>query len=76
MAVSLEDRPGAQGWDELNFLRLINLRRHLLNRAFNFTFERSVLRDLMIRLLDDPISPNACCAAVRAQLARYSSHPG
>jgi SAM-dependent methyltransferase len=42
-------------WDELNFIRHIDVRRHLANRRVEFTFERRVMHDLVARLLSDPI---------------------
>jgi SAM-dependent methyltransferase len=42
-------------WDELNFIRYIDVRRHLCERSWNFIFNRSVMRDLVERLLDDSI---------------------
>jgi SAM-dependent methyltransferase len=42
-------------WDELNFVRYIDLRRHLAKRRANFSFDHSVMRELVVRLMDDPI---------------------
>jgi SAM-dependent methyltransferase len=42
-------------WDELNFIRYTDLRRHLAKRGIKFEFDRSVMRDLVQRLMDDPI---------------------
>jgi SAM-dependent methyltransferase len=42
-------------WKELNFIRYIDVRRHLRRRGSSFTFNTSVLRDAVRRLLDDPI---------------------
>jgi SAM-dependent methyltransferase len=53
-------------WDELNFVRYIDVRRHLENRCANFTFERSVMHDLVARLLNDPIFAERMPAIVRA----------
>jgi hypothetical protein len=41
--------------DKLNFARFIDVRRHLLDRRANSMFERSVMHDLVARLLNDPI---------------------
>jgi SAM-dependent methyltransferase len=42
-------------WKELNFIRYIDVRRHLRRRGASFTFNTWVLRDAVRRLLDDPI---------------------
>ena len=42
-------------WDELNFVRYIDLRRHLAKRRTNFSFDHSIMRELVVRLMDDPI---------------------
>ena len=42
-------------WDELNFVRYVDVQRYLLHRGANFSFDRSIMRDLVVRLVDDPI---------------------
>jgi SAM-dependent methyltransferase len=42
-------------WNELNFIRYIDIRRHLEARKIQFKFNRSIARDLVIRLFSDPI---------------------
>jgi 2-polyprenyl-3-methyl-5-hydroxy-6-metoxy-1,4-benzoquinol methylase len=42
-------------WDELNFIRYIEVRRHLAKRGLEFTFNRAVMRDSVVRLVNDPI---------------------
>lgn len=44
-----------QVWQKLNFIRQIDLRRHLQWRSLSFTFNTSVFRDAVRRLMDDPI---------------------
>jgi SAM-dependent methyltransferase len=53
-------------WDELNFVRYVDLRRHLAKRRADFSFDRSVMRELVERLMDDPIFAGRMPAAVRA----------
>jgi SAM-dependent methyltransferase len=53
-------------WDELNFVRYIDVRRHLINRRASFSFEHSITRDLVVRLMDDPIFARRMPAIVRA----------
>ena len=52
-------------WDELNFVRYVDLRRHLVQRRANFSFDRSVMRDLALRLMEDPIFAERMPAVVR-----------
>jgi SAM-dependent methyltransferase len=61
-------------WDELNFVRYIDVRRHLIDRRANFAFEGSVMHDLMARLLNDPIFAKRMPAIVRAvgAMLRYA----
>jgi 2-polyprenyl-3-methyl-5-hydroxy-6-metoxy-1,4-benzoquinol methylase len=61
-------------WDELNFVRYVDVRRHLVDRGANFTFEGSVMHDLMARLLNDPIFAERMPAIVRAvgAMLRYT----
>ena len=53
-------------WDELNFVRYIDVYRHLVKRRANFSFDHSVMRDLAVRLMDDPIFAERMPAIVRA----------
>jgi len=55
-----------KAWDELNFVRYVDVRRHLIDRRANFAFEGSVMHDLMARLLNDPIFAERMPAIVRA----------
>jgi SAM-dependent methyltransferase len=61
-------------WKELNFIRYIDVRRHLRRRGSSFTFNTSVLRDAVRRLLDDPIFAQRMPMAVRAigSILRYT----
>ncbi len=61
-------------WNELNFVRHVDVRRHLAARGASFTFERSVMRDLVARLLNDPIFAKRMPAVVRAigRMLQYS----
>jgi SAM-dependent methyltransferase len=61
-------------WDELNLIRYIDVRRHLVNRRLNFNFDRSVMHDLMVRLLNDPIFAERMPAVFRCigSTLRYS----
>jgi 2-polyprenyl-3-methyl-5-hydroxy-6-metoxy-1,4-benzoquinol methylase len=61
-------------WDELNFVRYVDVRRHLVDRGANFAFEGSVMHDLMARLLNDPIFAERMPAIVRAvgAMLRYT----
>jgi SAM-dependent methyltransferase len=52
-------------WDELNFVRYIDLRRHLAKRRTNFSFDHSIMRELVVRLMDDPIFAVRMPAVVR-----------
>jgi 2-polyprenyl-3-methyl-5-hydroxy-6-metoxy-1,4-benzoquinol methylase len=42
-------------WDELNFIRYTDVRRHLAKRRLEFTFNRTIMRDSVARLVNDPI---------------------
>ena len=53
-------------WDELNFVRYIDVRRHLVSRRTSFSFDHSIMRDLVVRLMDDPIFAKRMPALVRA----------
>jgi SAM-dependent methyltransferase len=53
-------------WDELNFVRYVDLRRHLAKRRADFSFDQSVMRELVVRLMDDPIFALRMPAVVRA----------
>jgi SAM-dependent methyltransferase len=53
-------------WDELNFVRYIDVHRHLVKRRANFSFDHSVMRDLAVRLINDPIFAERMPAVVRA----------
>jgi SAM-dependent methyltransferase len=61
-------------WNELNFIRYVDVRRHLKKPGRDFTFNRAVMRDLVTRLFDDPIFAERMPAPVRAVGAglRYS----
>jgi SAM-dependent methyltransferase len=41
-------------WRELTFIRYADLRRHLRRRGLSFRFNRTVMRDAIRRLRDDP----------------------
>lgn len=53
-------------WDELNFVRYVDLHRHLAKRRADFAFDRSLMRELVVRLMDDPIFAQRMPAVVRA----------
>jgi SAM-dependent methyltransferase len=53
-------------WDELNFVRYVDVHRHLVKRRANFSFDHSVMRDLVVRLMNDPIFAERMSAVVRA----------
>lgn len=55
-----------QVWDELNFIRYIDVRRHLVQRGATFAFDHAVARDLVMRLLDDSIFAQRMPFVVRA----------
>jgi hypothetical protein len=61
-------------WNELNFVRHVDVRRHLAARRASFRFEPSVMRDLVARLLNDPIFAERMPASVRAigRMLQYS----
>jgi hypothetical protein len=52
-------------WDELNFVRYVDVRRHLVKRRVNFSFDHSVMRELVVRLMDDPVFAVRMPAVVR-----------
>ena len=53
-------------WDELNFVRYIDVRRHLVSRRARFSFDNSITRDLVMRLTNDSIVAKRMPAIVRA----------
>ena len=53
-------------WEELNFVRYVDVRRHLARRGSSFTFSTSMLRDSVRRLLDDPTFAERMPRPVRA----------
>jgi SAM-dependent methyltransferase len=53
-------------WDELNFVRYVDVHRHLVKRRANFSFGHSVMHELVVRLMDDPIFAERMPAVVRA----------
>src|ERR1700730_4118940 len=53
-------------WDDLNFVRYIDVPRHLVSRRASFSFDNSITRDLVIRLTDDSIFAKRMPAMVRA----------
>lgn len=61
-------------WDELNFVRYVDVLRHLEKCRANFSFDHSVMRDLVVRLIDDPIFAERMPAVVRAigAMLRYT----
>jgi SAM-dependent methyltransferase len=61
-------------WDGLNFIRYIDVRRHLARRRASFVFAPSVMHDLLRRLLDDPVFARRMPPIVRAigAVLRYS----
>ena len=61
-------------WDELNFIRYIDVRRHLERRGWSFTFNTAMLRESVRRLLDDPIFAERMPVPVRAigAILRYT----
>jgi SAM-dependent methyltransferase len=65
-------------WDELNFVRYVDLQRYLLHRGANFSFDRSIMRDLVGRLIDDPIFALRMPTIVRAigAMLRYTGLVG
>jgi SAM-dependent methyltransferase len=44
-----------QVWNELNFVRYSDVRQHLMNQRVNFSFDRSIMREMVARLIDDPV---------------------
>jgi SAM-dependent methyltransferase len=54
-----------QIWDGLNFIRYIDVRRRLVRRGFRFRFNHSVMRDLVMRTLSDPIFADRMPSVVR-----------
>jgi SAM-dependent methyltransferase len=65
-------------WDELNFVRYVDVQRYLLHRGANFSFDRSIMRDLVVRLIDDPIFALRMPTIVRASgaMLRYTGLVG
>jgi SAM-dependent methyltransferase len=65
-------------WDELNFVRYVDVQRYLLHRGANFSFERSIMRDLFVRLIDDHIFAHRMPTIVRAigAMLRYTGLVG
>jgi SAM-dependent methyltransferase len=61
-------------WDELNFVRYADVRRHLVNRRANFSFDHSIMRDMVVRLMDDPIFAKRMPAVIHAigAMLRYT----
>lgn len=53
-------------WNELNFIRYVDVRRHLVHRCAGFAFNHSVMQDLVIRLVEDPIFAERMPFVVRA----------
>jgi SAM-dependent methyltransferase len=49
----IDRRP--QLWQEINFIRYADVRRHLMRRGLPFVFDRSVMRDLVTRSLTDRV---------------------
>lgn len=60
-------------WDELTFIRYVDVRRHLAGRGAHFTFNGSVARDMVVRLVDDPIFAQRMPSIVRAMGAMLRS---
>ena len=60
-------------WDELTFIRSVDVRRHLAGRGAHFTFNCSVMRDLVMRLLDDPVFARRMPSILRAIAATLRS---
>lgn len=60
-------------WDGLTFIRYVDVRRHLARRGAHFTFSGSVMRDLVMRLVDDPIFAQRMPSIVRAMGAMLRS---
>jgi len=55
-----------QIWDELNFIRYVDVRRRLVHGGRHFTFSQTVMRDLVTRLFSDPIFAQRMPLPVRA----------
>jgi SAM-dependent methyltransferase len=55
-----------QVWEELNFIRYIDVRRRLVHSGLSFTFNQAVMRDLVQRLFNDPIFADRMPRLVRA----------
>jgi SAM-dependent methyltransferase len=53
-------------WNELNFIRYIDLQRHLARRGFSFKFNRLITRDLVLRLFNDQIFAQRMPLPIRA----------
>jgi len=59
-------------WNELNFIRYIDIRRHLEARKIPFKFSRSIARDLVLRLFSDPIFARRMPTAVHTACSMLS----
>jgi hypothetical protein len=53
-------------WNELNFIRYVDIRRHLVRRRLNFEFNHRIVMDLVLRLFNDQIFAQRMSPAVRA----------
>lgn len=53
-------------WNKLNLIRYVDMRRHLARKGIRFSFDRSVMQALVMRLLDDPVFAQRMPAVVRA----------
>jgi SAM-dependent methyltransferase len=53
-------------WDELNFIRCVDIQRHLVRRRLYFEFNRRIVMDLVLRLFNDQIFSQRMSPAVRA----------
>ena len=47
-------------------MRYVDVQRYLVHRGANFSFDRSIMRDLLMRLIDDPIFALRMPTIVRA----------
>jgi SAM-dependent methyltransferase len=59
-------------WNELNFIRYIDIRRHLEARKIQFKFNRSIAHDLVLRLFSDPVFARRMPAAVHTACSMLS----
>ena len=53
-------------WDELNFIRYIDVPGHLAHSGLDFTFNQAVMHELVTRLFNDPIFAERMPPLVRA----------